>query len=424
MDRWSIVPNRVALAARLLCIGILLASGLAASAQQGGVLAIRAKKIVPISGPEVANGVVIVRDGKIAALGANVPIPEGAKVLETAVVMPGLVEAHGARGMDASNENVPLVPFVNTADGIDPVSVSFEDALRDGVTTIHVIPGNATVIGGTGIIVKPVGVTVESMLVKKQSGMKLSLFPSGGRNRMTQVEELRRAFEDFDVYTTQLAERRADQKKKGEPEEEFDLRQLAMRDLVEGRITAYLYCPTDADVTRALDLLQTRKLKAVLVLGANCYKTAPLIARRGLPVILDPQMVVWETDPDTGKETRHVIPTYFQKAGVKFAFQVQSGNFGQSSYWYQAATAVSYGIPRETALRALTLTPAEILGISDRIGSLDVGKDANLLLLSGDPLDTRTWVDTVVIEGKVVYERKNDTRLKKLLTGKEAPDAP
>jgi imidazolonepropionase-like amidohydrolase len=335
--------------------------------------------------------------------------------------MPGLVEAHGSRGMDAPNENVPVVAFVNTADGIDPVNVAFEDALRDGITTINVVPGNATIIGGTGIIVKPVGNIVEKMLVKRPSGMKLSLLPTGGRNRMTQIQELRRAFEDFDAYNEQLKERRAEQKKKGEPEEEYDPRQVAMRDLVEGKISAFVYCPGDADVTRALAFLETRKLKAVLVLGANCYKTAPLIARKGLSVVLDPQMVVWETDPDSGKEIRHVIPMSFQKAGVKFAFQVQAGAFGQRSYWYQAASAVSYGVPRADALRALTLTPAEILGVADRLGSLEPGKDANLLLLTGDPLDVKTWVDTVVVEGKVVYERKNDARLQKLLTGKEAP---
>src|SRR5690349_19182694 len=125
MDRWSIVPNRLITVTGLLCVGFALLSG-TAWAQQSGVLAIRAGKIVPISGPEISNGIVIVRDGKIAALGVNVPIPDGAKVLDAACVMPGLIESHGSRGMDAPNENVPIVPFVNTADGVDPVNVAFE----------------------------------------------------------------------------------------------------------------------------------------------------------------------------------------------------------------------------------------------------------------------------------------------------------
>ncbi len=407
-----------------LLLALALYSGQKASAQQSNVLAIRAARVIPISGPEIANGIVLVRDGKIVAVGANVAIPEGAKVLETPVVMPGLVEAHGARGMDAPNENVSITPFVTTADGLDPVSIAFEDAIRDGVTTLQILPGNATVVGGTGIIIRPVGVTVESMVVRRPSGMKLSLLASGGRNKVAQIQDLRRAFDDYSAYVEQLADRRADQKKKGEPEEEFDPRQTAMRDLVEGRMKAFLYCPADADVVRAIDLIDKLKLNAVLVLGAECWKSAPLIAKRKLSVVLDSQMLVWETEPDTNREIRHRIPTYFQKAGVKYALQTQAGTFAARSFWYQAATAVSYGIAPAEALRAITLSPAEILGISDRVGSLEVGKDANLVLLSGDPLASATWVETVIVEGKTLYERKNDARLRKLLTGKDGPDAP
>jgi len=393
-------------------------------AQQGTVTAIRAARIIPISGPEIANGVVLIRDGKIAAIGANVAVPPDAVVLTAAVVMPGLVEAHGARGMDAPNENVPVTPFVSTADGVDPVGLAFEDAIRDGVTTLHVIPGNATVVGGTGIIVRPVGVTVESMIVRRPSGMKLSLLPSGGRNKAAQIQELRRAFDDYALYVEELGDRRGGQKAKGEPEEPFDPRQAAMKEVVEGRMTAYLYCPTDADVVRALEIVDKQKLRAVLVLGTECWKTAPMIARKNLRVILDPQLLAWETEPESGREIRHTIPTYFQNAGVKYALQVQPGAYAARSYWYQAAIAVSYGVPRADALRSITLTPAEILGVSDRVGSLDVGKDANLLLLSGDPLASKTWVETVIVEGKTIYERKNDARLRKLLTGKEITDAP
>lgn len=385
------------------------------------VIAIKAGKVITISGAEIANGVVIVKDGKISAVGANLPIPDGAKVLETPVAMPGMVEAHTSRGMDSPNENVAVVPFVNTSDGIDPVNITFEDALRDGITTLHILPGNATVVGGTGIVIKPTGPTVENMLVKKPSAMKLSLAPSGGRNRMAQVEELRRAFDDFDVYKQQWNERRADQKKAGQKLEEMDPRQQAMQDMVDGKLTAFLYCPTDSDVVRAVELVDARKLKTVLVLGPGCYKTAPLIAKKHLSVVLDPQLVTWESDEDKEKEIRHVSPTYFHNAGVKYALEVQTSTFGTRYLWYQAATAVSFGVPRAEALRAITLTPAELIGVGDRLGSLEVGKDANILLLTGDPLEAKTWVDTVLIEGKVAYERKNDIRLQKLLTGKE-PD--
>jgi imidazolonepropionase-like amidohydrolase len=411
---------RFRLVTSLLFAIVPLSLTITASAQDGEVLAIRAEKIIPVSGPEIANGVVLVRGGKIAAVGKDVSIPSDAKVLEAKVVMPGMVEAHTTRGMDVANENVPVVPFVTTADGLDPVHFSLEDALRDGITTLNVIQGNSTVIGGTGVIVKPVGSNIDAVMVKRPSAMKLSLQPGSGRNRMAQIAELRRAFEDYDEYARQLTERRAEQKRRGQPEEEADPRQEALRDVVEGRLKVLIYCPRDSDVLKAIEFIEQRKLKAALVLGSECRKSAPIIAKKGLSVVLDPSIVVWETDEEKDKEIRHVVPVYFQKAGVPFAFQVQGGSYGGRYLWYQAATAVSYGVPRDVALRAITQTPAEIIGMGDRVGSLQPGKDANILLLTGDPLDARTWVDKVIVEGKQVYDRASDTRLQKLLTGKEA----
>ncbi len=422
--RFSIFDFRFSKGSKYISVLVLAAFLFAlpsrTSAQGGDTIAIKAGKVITITGPAIENGVVLVRGGKIVSVGKTIEIPSGAKVLEAAVVMPGLVEAHSSRGMDSPNENVPVVPFVTTADGIDPLHFSFEDALREGITSIHVIEGNATVVGGTGIVVKPVGGTVEAIMIKRPTAMKLSLSPGGGRNRIAQISELRKAFEDYELYVSQLSDRRAEQKKAGQPEEEFDPKQLAMREMVEGRLPVFIFCPKDADVTRAIEIIETRKLKATLVLSSDCYKSAPQIAKKGLPVVLDPQLVTWETNEDQDREIRHVLPAIFHRAGVKFALQVQSGSEASRYFWYQAATAVKYGVPRDVALRAITLTAAEIAGVADRVGSIEAGKDANLLLLTGDPLDVKTWVDTVVIEGKVAYERKNDTRLQRLLTGQEA----
>jgi hypothetical protein len=238
---------------------------------------------------------------------------------------------------------------------------------------------------------------------------------------MAQVAELRKAFEDYDLYVQQLTERRAEQKKNKQPEEELDAKQLAMKDLVDGKLSTFIYCPRDAEVVRAVELIEARKLKAVLVLGPDCRESAPLIARKKLPVVLDGQLVRWETDEDQDREIKHVLPSIFFRAGVKFALQTQAGSEAGRYLWHQAATSVKYGVPRDVALKSITLTPAELIGVADRVGSIEPGKDANLLLMTGDPLDVKSWIDTVLIEGSVVYERKNDTRLQRLITGKEAP---
>jgi len=273
--RFSIFDFRFSKGSKYISVLVLAAFLFAlpsrTSAQGGDTIAIKAGKVITITGPAIENGVVLVRGGKIVSVGKTIEIPSGAKVLEAAVVMPGLVEAHSSRGMDSPNENVPVVPFVTTADGIDPLHFSFEDALREGITSIHVIEGNATVVGGTGIVVKPVGGTVEAIMIKRPTAMKLSLSPGGGRNRIAQISELRKAFEDYELYVSQLSDRRAEQKKAGQPEEEFDPKQLAMREMVEGRLPVFIFCPKDADVTRAIEIIETRNTKDATWIEALQY---------------------------------------------------------------------------------------------------------------------------------------------------------
>jgi cytosine/adenosine deaminase-related metal-dependent hydrolase len=172
----------------------------------------------------------------------------------------------------------------------------------------------------------------------------------------------------------------------------------------------------------------------VLVLGHNCHKAAKLVAQSNLPVILDPTLVFWETDPRSGEDRKVVLPKIYREAGVPLTFQVTGmagGNLfrapdlpatlGTNFLWYQAATAVKYGLPREDALEAITLRPAKLLGIDTLAGSIEPGKDADLVILTGDPLKLTTWVETTLVRGKVVYERDKDRKLRQLLPdGKEA----
>jgi imidazolonepropionase-like amidohydrolase len=134
-----------------------------------------------------------------------------------------------------------------------------------------------------------------------------------------------------------------------------------------------------------------------------------------VPVVLDPQLIVWETNEEKNEEEMKVVPSIFQKAKVRFAFQTDTSRYGRRYLWYQAATAVKYGISRAEALKSATLYPAQFIGIDDRFGSIEKGKQANLIFLTGDPLDAQTWVDKVMLAGKIVYEKDKDQRLKKLL---------
>jgi imidazolonepropionase-like amidohydrolase len=177
-------------------------------------------------------------------------------------------------------------------------------------------------------------------------------------------------------------------------------------------------------VPKALEIQQTHKLNAVLVLSPDCYKAADLIARSKLPVILDPQLIVWETNEQTNEEEMKIIPKIFHKAGVRFAFQTDTSQYGRRYLWYQAATAVKHGMKRIEALKSITLYPAQFIGVDDRLGSIEAGKEATLIFLTGDPLDSQSWVDQVMIAGEIVYERAKDERLKKLLEEPEKIQEP
>lgn len=388
-------------------------------------LALKNARIITISGQDIAKGTIVIEDGRISQVGAGVEVPWDADVIDATgkVVMPGFVEAHTSEGMgwgggQPSNERVLEVPFVSAKDAIDPISWFMEDALRDGVTTILAMPGNDTLIGGTGVVVKPYGKSVQDILVRDYIGMKFSLQPRSDSSRMAHIARLRKYFADLADYVAQYNQRKADATEAKEPfTEELDPRRQPVLDLLAGKLKAFCYCPTASDVVKAFALSAELKFPITPVLGPDCYKAAEFLGKQGTPVILDPQLVVWETNEEIETEEMRVVPKIMAAAGVKFVLQRNPGSVDARYFWMQAARCVAYGVSREEALKAITLYPAEIIGLGDRVGSVETGKDANLLILTGNPLDAQTWVDQVLIGGEVVYKRSQDPRLKRLLEG-------
>ena len=390
-------------------VGIaLLALAAVGAAPEDAAVAIRGARVIPVSGPELENAVILVRGGKIEAVGKDLEIPWDARVIDGSkrVVIPGFVEAHTFRGTDRPNERLPSVPFVSTFDSINPVDPFYEDALRQGITAMAVMPGNDTMIGGQGCVVRPVGVTTEAMMLVKNVALKISLKPRPGVSRMAHLAALRKELQEA---SEALRDKKA----------ETDVRREPLFRLLKGLLPAFVYCPTASDVHRAMDLAETYKFKAKLVLGRDGWKAAAEIARRGCEVVLDPELEYWETDEERHEEVRRFGAAAPAKAGVRFAFQTDGLPHGSSYLWFQAATAVRNGLSRSEALRAATLAPAEILGLGSRMGSIEKGKDANLVLLTGDPLDAQTWVDQVLVDGKTVYERAKDEKLKRVLEVKK-----
>ncbi|HBE68994.1 MAG TPA: hypothetical protein DDW52_12670, partial [Planctomycetaceae bacterium] len=407
--------------------------------------------------------------------GADIDIPGEAFVIDGAgkVVMPGIIDTHNAAGMSQANEQASVVPFLSVVDSIDPIASYFEECRRNGITTASVVPGNSTLIGGKAAIVKTAGAYVNDMLVRRDSALKLSLRPTSG-SRMSQMAQLRKELDAAKKALEKEAEKEAEEKakakeaakkkdgekkesdgkdgeesddkdgeeekkesgdeesKEGEskaatkgdseekPAEKKDEGLEALKLVVQGKLPVYIYCQVAMDVVAANKLVDDYKMDATYVLGQECYPAAKMLASKGVTVILDPTLVYWKTNPRTREDEKIELPKIYREAGVPFLFQVSDSGrrstLGTSYFWYQAATAVKYGMSEQEALAALTLEPAKLLGLEDRLGSIEVGKEADLVVLTGEPLDISTWVETTIVDGEVVYRRDEDQKLKRLLS--------
>lgn len=417
-------------------------------------LAIQVGKVITRDGEPIEHGTILIQGGKITAVGAEVEIPWDAVVIERPelIAFPGFVDAYAPRGMDRANENLDVAPFLSVRDSIDPVNYFFENALRKGITTINVQQGSECVIGGQGLVVRPFGMTVDAMLVKTDAGLVLSTAAKRGKSTATQVQALRGAFQELRRHLEELVAEKKEGSDRGrrealfqgrDPEElekpgralecsawsvpdfelvpraEVDEKLAPLLPLVEGKLSAFIHCQRPGEVQHALDIARENGFLArtTLVLGPACWKAADEIAEAGVPVVLTDPLLHVERDPITGEERETFVPGVFRDKGVRFA--LASPN--EQGLWYQAALAVGLGLTREEALAAVTTTPAEILGLGKRVGKLAPGADGNVLLWSGDPLSVTSFVELVVLDGELVYDRSKDVRMKHLLEGLQPP---
>jgi len=414
----------------------IVCSTIAIPALGQDLVAVKAKTIHTITGPSVQDGVILLQNGRIKTIAkaSEVEIPWSAKVIDASdkIVMPTWVVAHSNGGMRGSNESMQNVPWLTVADAIDPASTFFEEMLRNGVGTIHVLPGNNTLLAGSGMVVRPYGRTVEDMTVAANTGMKMSLLASSG-SRLQKIREMRRAIAEVREYLANYQREKAEFEKEQEAgaipkdkkwEKEIDRKKQAAVDLIEKKLKGWLYVPSFAELDEALRM--GKDLDLNLVLGPNLDEANALLTKLKAPVVLDLPLEYFETDPDTREEKQYCSAKMLADAGVPFALSL-SGSGPTSHPWWLFGTCVRNGISRQQALEALTMVPAKMLGLEDQVGSLEVGKLGNLQILTGDPLQATTWVDTVVLEGAVVYERSEDPRLQYLFdAAKKAtePQAP
>jgi len=402
----------------MICVLLIV---LACTLSAADVWVIKNARILTVTGGEL-TGSVLVRDGKIAALGPDLEIPEGAMVIDGTggILTPGLIDSHSHLGLGPSggitedNENSnPVTPHLRIIDSIHPEGVaphrwSFKHAVSQGVTTIIARPGSGNVIGGQSAALKLRGGTVDDMILVFPVDMKMAMGKKGyaakGQfpvTKMGTVYAVRKAMVDAAEYKKSLNKFEKEKKKnKNASPPKRDLANEAMVLVLERKIPVHIHASPVDDIMSAVRLGDEFNFyKLSIGHGDQSYKIADELAKRGVVVVVGPQMIVFDDDG-----TLINLADYLVKHGVEVNIMSDADVVQQEFLRFQAAIAVKYGMEPLEALKAITINPARLIGLEDRIGSISVGKDADLVLFSGDPFDIQSRVLKVFIDGKLVFD--------------------
>ncbi len=399
-----------------LAILILLGTWPLAAAD---TVVLRGATVHTVSGADVPDGVVVLRDGKIAAVGAAATAPRGARTvdLKGLHVYPGMIDSATDIGLteiaavretgDAA-EIGEFNPQLRAIVAVNPASEHIGVTRANGITSVITRPEGGT-ISGQAALIHLDGWTWEEMAVRPEAAMMLRFpmietatgysfeGPAGRRPFKEARQEYELKLRQLHDYFEQA---RRYQKAKAAAAADFerDLKLEAMLPVIEGKLPLVMVADRERAIRDAIRFAEAEKVRMVLAGGAESYKVVRELKAKAIPVVLEPALSL-PLEEDDPYDRRFTVPAELDRAGVKFAFGSFSTQFARNLP-YQAAAAVAFGLPYARALRAVTLTPAEIWGVADELGSIEPGKRADLIVTNGDPLETRTQVLRVFIGGR------------------------
>jgi imidazolonepropionase-like amidohydrolase len=387
------------------------------------LLAIKGGKILTITGGVIEGGTILVDGGKIVKVGKRIKVPEEAEVIDASgkVVMPGLIDAHchigiieekiGWAGGDGNEATDPATPHMRALDAIkaNADEGGLESAVKAGITTVQILPGSANVIGGTGVVVKTAPkVVTDDMVIRDPSGMKIAfgenprrVYGEGMKKTPSTRMGVAAVLREWLQKTVNYMEKKERFKDDPEKMPEVDIKLEALIPVIKGEIPLRAHAHRADDVATAVRIAEEFGVKMSWEHATEGHRIAEWIAEKGIPAVWGPSLMSrpkWEM-----RELSFDTPKALNDAGVKFAFQTDSMGANIAYLPFSAGLAVKHGLPYEEALRAITIVPAEILGVADRVGSIEKGKDADLRILDGDPLELRTKVEMVLIDGEIAY---------------------
>ncbi len=401
---------------------------------QAKPIAIVGATIHPVAAPPLERGAVLFDRGTIAWLGPAAELPPSDDVLRidaagkhvypgliSAVTALGLVEISSVAATRDDSETGDVTPEARAVVAVNPDATAIPVARSNGVLAAGTFPRGGTIAGRAGVI-RLEGWTAEDMAVALDAGLAVQ-WPtpplrrpgesdddaSEGRRRF---EARRRAIDDaFAAARAYLAARAAD------PAVAVDVRWEAMRAALEGQRPVFAFANDTAAIEAAVLWAQAERLRLVIVGGRDAPACADLLARAGVAVIVQGTHRLPKRS-DSPVDEAFALPAQLEAAGLRWCLASSGAFYNERNLPYEAATAVAHGLPHDAALRAITLSAAEILGVADRLGSLAVGKEATLFIADGDPLEITTRIERAFIAGREVDLRNRQTELAEKYTEK------
>ena len=386
---------------------------------------INATILCPVNGL-IEKGIILFEKNQIRNIGKSVKIPSDAEIIdaESKYVVPGFIEAHshhglfdgtiGPMGSDGNEMTSPLTPEMRGIDGFNPHEPAIKEILRGGVTCVNTGPGSGNVIGGEAIVFKPIGSNViDDMIILSPSGLKIALGENPKRihgaekrtpsTRMGVAALLRKTFTDGHNYLNEwqaYGEKSRYAQDEGKPQPAKPKRDIGLETIakvLKREVPLHAHAHRADDIATIIRIAEEFNLRLVLIHCTEGHKIAEHIASAGVPAVVGPTML-WVSKPET-RERGFKTAVILNDAGVKVCLQTDS--LTPMDYFpLLPMHAIKSGMSREDALKCVTINPAEALNIGDRVGSLEVGKDADIVIWSGHPFEFYSKVEKVFINGK------------------------
>ena len=374
----------------------------------------------------IANGIVqediLIENGKIVEIGNNIVAPLDAEIIDAQgkFIYPGFIDAHthlglwedavGFEGADGNEETDPITPHLNPIDGINPMDRTFRDAVEGGVTSVCTTPGSANVMGGQCIAIKTHGRRIDKMVIKNPVASKIAFGenPKSCYGRDEKMPQTRMAIaallrENLKKAEEYLEEIELYMEHEDHDKPEYDIRMESLIPVLKGEIPFKVHAHRADDMFTAIRIAKEFDLKLTLDHCTEGHLIVEELVEEGYPVIVGPSLS--ERSKVELRNLTFDTAGILSNAGLEVSLTTDHSVIPIQYLPICAGIAVKHGMKNDKALEAITINPARTLGIEDRVGSIEIGKDADIVIWDGNPLEIQSHVLFTIIDGKIVYKK-------------------